>query len=191
VDRLSDHRDKLITDTQPLVRPIEPPRRSFDYRRGTRALQVAAACLALAVVGGLLGVVLAQPGPVASQTTEQLTPLGTVIPETTTTGAAVVTPSTASTPLPVVQPARVTTVWRAPVQSLRPVPVVTSTTAPPPQVVIVPPVEPTVETKAPTTTTRSRRAIPPPRASESRTREPQEPYEPQDPPLFDLGGLLP
>jgi hypothetical protein len=177
-----------ITDTQPLARPVEPSRRSFDYRRGTRALQVTAACLGLAVVGGGLGVILTQPGPTVSQTTEPLTPLGTVTPETTTTAVAEVT-STASTPPSVVQSARATTVWRAPIQPYRPAPVITSTT-PPPQVVIAPPVKPTVEPTVPTTT-RSRRAAPPQRAPQSSTREPQEPYEPQGPPLIDIGGLLP
>jgi hypothetical protein len=176
-----------ITDTQPLHRHTEPsPRRSFDYRRRTRALQVTAACLGLAVVGEVLGIVLVQPGPVASQATEQLTPLGTVIPETTARAAAEVTATASVTP-PVVQPARATTVRRAPVQPLRPPPVVTST-APPSQVVIVVPAAPTVETKAPATTTRSRRATPPLREPQARTREPQEP---QDPPLIDIGGLLP
>jgi hypothetical protein len=180
-----------ITDTQPLSRHAEPsPRRSFDYRRKTRALQVTAACLGLAVVGEVLGIVLMQPGPVASQATEQLTPLGTIIPETTTTAvAAAGVTSTVLPPPPVAPPARTTTVRRAPVQPLRS-PLVTTTVEPPPQVVIVVPAEPTVETKAPATT-RNRRAAPPSRESQSRTRESHEPYEPQDPPLIDIGGLLP
>jgi hypothetical protein len=181
-----------ITDTQPLHRHAEPaPRRPFDYRRRTRALQVTAACLGLAVVGEVLGIVLVQSGPVASQAAEQLAPLGTVTPETTTTttAAAAGVTSTAAAPTPVVQPARATTVRQVPVQPIQPlrsVPVVTST-APPPQVVIVVPAAPPVETAVPTVT-RSRRAAPPPRESQSRAREP---YEPQDPPLIDIGGLLP
>jgi hypothetical protein len=180
-----------ITDTQPLSRHAEPsPRRSFDYRRRTRALQVTAACLGLAVVGEALGIALVQPGPAASQAAEQLAPLGTVTPETTTTttaAAAAGVTSTASTPPPVVQPARATTVRRTPVQPLRPTPV-TTTAEPPPQVVIVVPAEPPGGTEAPTTTTRSRRAAPPLREPQSGTRGP---HEPQDPPLIDLGGLLP
>jgi hypothetical protein len=181
-----------ITDTQPLSRHAEPsPRRPFDYRRRTRALQVTAACLGLAVVGEVLGIVLIQPAPAASQATEQLTPLGTVIPETTTTTAAAAgVTSTAPISPPVVQSARATTVRKVPVQPLRPTPV-TTTAEPPPQVVIVVPAAPTVETKAPTTTTRSRRVAPPPREPQSRTREPQEVEGPQDLPLIDLRGLLP
>lgn len=167
-----------IIDTQPFGRPAELQRQPFDFQKGTRALQMTAAGLGGVVAAIAVWVIVSAPEPTPSRVAEQLTPLGTVTPETTTS----------STPVraPVAQPVRVTTARSAPIQQPR----VTTSTEPPPQVLIVIPDEPPIETTI-SPPIRPRRVTSPPRELQSRTQEPQEAYEPQDSPLIDIGGLLP
>jgi hypothetical protein len=164
-----------ITDTQPIPRSVAVQRQHFDFQRWTRALQMTAACLGGVVVAVAMWVTVSGPEPTPSRTAEQLTPLGTVIPETTT--------SSAPSPPPVAQPVRATTARPISIQPRQQMPVITIT-EPPPEVVIVPA---PVETMLPSTTRSGRGA---PRDNEPSSAR-QEPEEPQDSPLIDIGGLVP